>query len=323
MQRASRINRRRVSLRPAWPAFRRLSHGGEAPESPRLEHEILPLFKARCQKCHGPVKPKGKLNLSSARSLASGGESGPVIVPGKLDESLVWEKVANDEMPPQPAEPCSSGEKAKLRRWIERGGQRLARTPSSCNQSPPWTDHWAFGPATDPSPPEVRSRGRMRTTIDRFIQRALEDRGLALGPDADRMVIIRRLSFDLTGLPPTLGEIAEFVNDRDPGAYDRLVDRLLASPHYGERWGKYWLDASGYSDSNGYFSADSDRPLAYRYRDYVIRAFNADRPLDQIVREQLAGDELAGKRAGPVRVKHGHRPAHCNPLSAQRPGRHG
>ena len=121
---------------------------------------------------------------------------------------------------------------------------------------------------------------------------------MTIGPDADRVTIIRRLSFDLTGVPPSLDEINAFVSDPDPGAYDRLVDRLLASPRYGERWGKYWLDASGYSDSNGYFSADSDRPLAYRYRDYVIRAFNADRPLDQIVREQLAGDELAGERSG-------------------------
>ena len=111
-------------------------------------------------------------------------------------------------------------------------------------------------------------------------------------------------------------------SDTDPGAYERLVDRLLASPHYGERWGKYWLEASGYSDSNGYFSADSDRPLAYRYRDYVIRAFNADRPLDQIVREQLAGDELAGERAEPLRVERRHRSARCDSFSAQRPGRH-
>jgi hypothetical protein len=138
----------------------------------------------------------------------------------------------------------------------------------------------------------------VRTAIDQFVQSVLEDRGLTLGPDADRTTLLRRLCFDVTGIPPNLVEISEFCNDPDPGAYDRLVDRMLASPHYGERWGKYWLEASGYSDSNGYFSADSDRPLAYRYRDYVIRAFNADRPLDQIVREQLAGDELAGERQG-------------------------
>jgi Protein of unknown function (DUF1553)/Protein of unknown function (DUF1549)/Planctomycete cytochrome C len=269
--------------------------GGESQDASSLEHEILPLLKARCQKCHGPVKPKGKLNLSSARSLVRGGKSGPVIVPGKLDESLIWDQVADDDMPPRPDEPLSAGEKATIRRWIEKGAKGLPDA-DLVKRSPPWTDHWAFGPATNPSPPNVRSWARVRTAIDCFIQRTLEDRGLSIGPDADRVTIIRRLSFDVTGVPPSLNEISEFVSDPDAGAYERLVDRLLASPRYGERWGKYWLEASGYSDSNGYFSADSDRPLAYRYRDYVIRAFNADRPLDQIVREQLAGDELAGER---------------------------
>ena len=128
---------------------------------------------------------------------------------------------------------------------------------------------------------------------------ALEHEGLAIGADADRAALIRRLTVDLTGVPPSPEEIAAFVDDPGPDAYSRLVDRLLASPRYGERWGKYWLDASGYADSNGYFDADTDRPLAYRYRDYIIRAFNADRPLDQIIREQLAGDELVGERLGP------------------------
>ena len=142
----------------------------------------------------------------------------------------------------------------------------------------------------------VRPSPRVRTSIDCFIEKALEEEGLTLGPTPIARPSIRRLSFDLIGLPPSPAEITAFVNDTEPDAYNRLVERLLASPHYGERWGKYWLEACGYSDSNGYFSADSDRPLAYRYRDYVIREFNADRPLDQIVREQLAGDELAGER---------------------------
>ncbi len=275
----------------------RNAQSGEPQDAPSLEHEILPLLKARCQKCHGPVKPKGGLNLSSARSLVRGGKSGPVLVPGKLDESLIWNQVADDDMPPRPDEPLSAAEKATLRRWVAQGAKGLP-SADSVKKSPPWTDHWAFGPATHPAPPKVRSGARVRTAIDCFIQRSLEDRGLTIGPDADRVTIIRRLSFDMTGVPPSLDEIKAFVSDPSTGAYDRLVDRLLASPRYGERWGKYWLDASGYSDSNGYFSADSDRPLAYRYRDYVIRAFNADRPLDQIVREQLAGDELAGERAG-------------------------
>ena len=261
------------------------------------ERDVLPLLKARCLKCHSPLKSKGKLNLSSPRSLARGGSSGPVIVPGNLDESMLWDLVSNDEMPPKPEEPLSADEKRPAAPLDRTGGQRLAQRRRGS---------WRFAkyrplgirtgstPAASPSPSDHR---RVRTPVDRFIQKALEDQGLTLGPDADRATLIRRVSFDLTGLPPRPEEVAAFVGDPDPDAYEKLVDRLLASPRYGERWGKFWLDASGYSDSNGYFSADTDRPLAYRYRDYVIRAFNADRPLDQIVREQLAGDELAGDRS--------------------------
>jgi hypothetical protein len=153
-------------------------------------------------------------------------------------------------------------------------------------------DHWAFRPVVRPEPPVVR--GPARTDIDRFILAPLEARNETLNPDADRLTLIRRVSFDLIGLPPTLAEIDEFLADGAPDAYERLVDRCLASPHYGERWGKYWLDAAGYADSNGYFDADSDRPHAWRYRDYVIAAVNADKPYDRFVQEQLAGDELAG-----------------------------
>ena len=283
-----------LALLAALPGFARSAEGETRPN---LEHDILPLLKARCLKCHGPVKPKGKLNLSSARSLARGGSSGPVVVPGELDESPLWDLVANDEMPPEPEEPLTAGEKTLLRRWIEQGARNL---PSAVevSRAAAVTDHWAFAPAAQPQPPAPRDRSRVRTPVDCFIQQALENQGLALGPDADRATMIRRISFDLTGVPPRPDEIAEFLSDRDPDAYTRAVERLMASSRYGERWGKYWLDESGYADSNGYFDADTDRPLAYRYRDYVIHAFNADRPLDQVIREQLAGDELAGDRRG-------------------------
>jgi Protein of unknown function (DUF1553)/Protein of unknown function (DUF1549)/Planctomycete cytochrome C len=260
---------------------------------PMLERDVLPLLKVRCLKCHSPLKSKGKLNLSSPRSLARGGTSGPVIVPGNPDDSTLWDMVSNDEMPPKPEDPLSADEKGLLRRWIEQGARNLPSAEEIQNTSPT-TDHWAFAPAGRPRVPSSTHYHRVRSSVDRFIQKALEDQGLVLGPDADRATLIRRVSFNLLGLPPGPEEVAAFVADPDPDAYEKLVDRLLASPCYGERWGKYWLDAAGYSDSNGYFSADTDRPLAFRYRDYVIRAFNADRPLDQIVREQLAGDELAG-----------------------------
>jgi len=268
---------------------------------PNLEQDILPLLKARCLKCHGPVKPKGRLNLSSARSLARGGSSGPVVVPGDLDDSALWDLVSNDEMPPEPEEPLPTGEKALLRRWIEQGARDLPDA-AEVSRAAPGTDHWAFAPMAQPLPPSPHERRRVRTPVDCFIQNALEQAGLTLGPDADRATLIRRLSFDLTGAPPRPEEIAAFLDEPDPDAYISLVDRLLGSACYGERWGKFWLDASGYADSNGYFDADTDRPLAYRYRDYVIHAFNADRPLDRIVREQVAGDELAGERRGPDAV---------------------
>ena len=274
------------------------AHGGEADAPPNLDRAILPLLKAHCVKCHGPNKPKGKLNLSNPRSMARGGSSGPIVVPGQLDESPLWDLVSSEEMPPKPEEPLSGTEKATLRLWIEGGAEGLPDTASAARTAP-GADHWAFAAPVRPIPPPVQDRSRLRTPVDRFIQQALEMRERTLSHDADRATVFRRLSFDLTGLPPTPEEIAEFVEDPAPDAYQRRVDRLLASPRYGERWGKHWLDASGYADSNGYFSADSDRPLAYRYRDYVIRAFNADRPLDQMVREQLAGDELAGNRRGP------------------------
>jgi hypothetical protein len=152
--------------------------------------------------------------------------------------------------------------------------------------------HWAFRPVV--RPPLPRARGTCRTAVDRFILAALEAKGVRPNPQADRATLIRRVSFDLIGLPPTVAEIDNFLADRSPDAYERMVERYLASPHYGERWGKHWLDSAGYADSNGYFSADSDRPLAWRYRDHVIRAFNEDRPYDRFVQEQLAGDEIVG-----------------------------
>jgi hypothetical protein len=170
----------------------------------------------------------------------------------------------------------------------------LAGHSTSAETPPRSSGHWAFQPIRHPSAPSVRQKERLRTTVDCFIEAALEKQGLALGEPADRASLLRRLAFDLTGLPPAPAEIKAFLADRSPDAYKRRVEHYLASPRYGERWGKYWLDAAGYADSNGYFNADSDRPLAYRYRDYVIDSFNRDKPYDLFVREQLAGDELAG-----------------------------
>ncbi len=159
-------------------------------------------------------------------------------------------------------------------------------------------DHWAFQVLRRPEVPGVASPERMRTPVDRFLEARAAAVGLGIGHEAEPSTLIRRVAYSVTGLPPTPEEVLAFLADRQPGAYERMVDRYLASGRYGERWGKLWLDAAGYADSNGYFNADTDRPLAYRYRDYVIRSFNRDLPFDRFVREQLAGDELAGWRPG-------------------------
>lgn len=262
-----------------------LSHSAGAAES---EAAVQTLLKTHCVRCHGPNEPKAKLDLSSLAGMARGGESGVVVTAGKLDDSLLWRRVEADEMPPK--HPLSAEEKAVLENWIGKGAPGLSDAASG--------GHWAFRSLQSPVRPQLHDTQRVRSTVDALIQSRLEGKGLSLGPDADPRVLIRRVSLDVTGLPPTRQEIAAFVADESPLAYERMVEHYLASPHFGERWGKHWLDAAGYADSNGYFSADDDRPLAYRYRDYVIRSLNADKPLDQFVREQLAGDELAGFKPG-------------------------
>jgi len=248
-----------------------------------LEKEVLAVFRARCVRCHGGRKPKAKLSLADLSAIGRGSKRGPVVSPGSAADSPLWQVVHEDRMPPK--KPLPAAERTLLRRWIDQGAPGLTTKA---------TVHWAFRPPVRPSAPPVKHSDGVRTPVDRFIEAALEKKGLSLAAEADRPTLIRRVSFDLTGLPPAPGRMEAFVADPSPDAYERMVERYLASPHYGERWGKYWLDAAGYADSNGYFSADSDRPLAYRYRDYVIRSFNSDKPYDRFVREQLAGDEMAG-----------------------------
>jgi hypothetical protein len=255
---------------------------------PQLARDVLALLRTRCVKCHGVAKREAKLDLSTPGGLARGGTNGSVVEPGQVDESLLWHRVDGDEMPPE--DPLPAEEKALLSRWIASGAKGLPAATTLDDA----IDHWAFGRLLDPPAPPNRDRARSRNSVDRFILAALEADGLTLNPEADRPTLLRRVSYDLTGLPPTPEEVREFVADQAEDAYSRMVERYLASPHYGERWGKYWLDAAGYADSNGYFNADTDRPLAYRYRDYVIRAFNHDKPFDRFVVEQIAGDELAG-----------------------------
>ena len=280
-----------------------LGHGlVQAAEPPNYEKEIAPLLKQQCVKCHGPAKREGKLDLSVAAAIVRGGKQGPALVPHDIAASLIWQRVEADEMPPET--PLTDKEKALLKAWIIAGAPGLPA--KTTNASP--AAHWAFQPAAAPTLPAVRDRTAVRNPIDDFIQAKLEAQGLSLSAQADPYTRLRRAAFDLTGLPPSPTDIAAFVNDDTPDAYSKAVDRLLASPHYGERLGKVWLDAAGYAESNGYFNADSDRPLAYRYRDWVIRVLNRDLPYDQFIREQLAGDELvhfvSEQEAPPDAIEH-------------------
>ena len=258
----------------------------------KWETEIAPLLKRQCVKCHGPAKQEGKLNLSTPADLLKGGKDGTAVAPHDLAASLLWKKVSEGEMPPETGLPEKDRE--LLKQWILAGAPGLAEAAKSSQGDA--ADHWAFRKLSDPHPSPL-PRGEGAGTIDAFISVELARHELKMSPPADRYTLFRRASLDLRGLPPSAEEILSFAKDESPDAYERTVDRLLASPRYGERWGKYWLDAGGYADSNGYFNADSDRPLAYRYRDYVIRAMNRDLPLDRFIQEQLAGDELAAVEA--------------------------
>jgi hypothetical protein len=262
-----------------------------AAEVPRWDTEIAPLLQRHCVKCHGPVKQEGGLNLSSPPAILRGGKDGAVIKPHDPEASLLWKQVSSGEMPPET--PLPAKERELLRRWILAGAPGLAAAAKKANGGA--ADHWAFRKLV---PPVAVQTEATVEPIDAFLSAELAKHDLTMNSPADRHTLLRRLSLTLLGLPPTPNEIEAFIQDESPDAYERLVDRLLANPHYGERWGKYWLDAVGYADSNGYFNADTDRPLAYRYRDYVIRSINRDLPLDQFVREQLAGDELSAWQPG-------------------------
>jgi len=260
-----------------------------ADEPVAFDREIVPLFKRHCVKCHGPVKQEADLNLATPNGLIRGGKSGAAVVSHDAEASLILQRVIADEMPPEI--PLSADEKALVKKWIQQGTPGLSRSARDDG------DHWAFRPLSTSlrTVPDLNPSHQYQAdtaSLDRFLLADLARDGLSFLPEADRFTQIRRVSFDLLGLPPTPEAIDEFVNDVHPDAYSRMVDRYLASPHFGERLGKVWLDAGGYADSNGYFNADTDRPLAYRYRDYVIRSLNADKPFVEFIREQLAGDEM-------------------------------
>lgn len=261
-----------------------------------FESDVRPILKLHCFHCHGEEpEPEAQLDLRLVRWMTQGGDSGPAVSAGKPDESLLWQRIAAGEMPPS-GKGLSEDEKHILRRWLEQGAKTRRAEPESLDEAGLWTEeernYWAFQRPVRGELPPVEHAELVDTPIDRFLLAQLEQVGLSYSSEADRRVLARRLSFDLLGLPPTPAMLSEFVDDASADAYERLVDRLLASPAYGERWARHWLDTAGYADSDGYSEKDAVRPWAYRYRDYVIRSLNESKPLDQWIVEQLAGDEL-------------------------------
>jgi hypothetical protein len=261
-----------------------------------FERDVRPILKEYCLDCHGGGESiKGKLDLRLKRFIQRGGKSGPAIVAGKPEESYLLFRLKEGEMPP--GEKKVSPEKiAVIERWVAGGAATLRPEPQRLSPgdeiTPDERAHWAFQPIRRRDPPAFRTRDRARTPIDAFVMARLHARGLTFAPEADKWTLIRRATFDLTGLLPSSREIDEFLLDARADAYERMIDRLLASPAYGERWARHWLDAAGYADSDGNGNEDTVRPYAYKYRDYVVRSLNADKSLDRFIIEQLAGDEL-------------------------------
>jgi cytochrome c553 len=268
--------------------------------SRQFESEIRPLLVQRCHKCHGATVQKGKLRLDSRSAALAGGENGPAVVPGKPQKSLLVDAInhGSREMPPDGK--LSEAQIASLTRWIEQGAvwpgddqppvAAVRRGPKELTEAD--RQWWSFQPVKRPAAPEITSDWPLRNDVDRFVAARLQAEKLHSSPEADKHALLRRATFDLHGLPPTPEETAAFLAHDAPQAYEKLIDRLLDSPRYGERWARHWLDLVRYAESDGY-KQDDFRPTAWRYRDYVIQSLNDDKPYDRFVQEQLAGDEIS------------------------------
>ncbi len=261
-----------------------------------FERDVRPILKQHCFHCHGEEADlEGNLDLRLVRSMQQGGDSGTAIVAGDHSTSLIYQRAASGEMPPGGKHLLSADQLAVLARWID-GGARTSRPEPETLTGPIITEeersYWAYQPVQRPAPPVVKDQAKVRTPVDRFLLSRLERDGLTYSDEASRRTLIRRLTFDLWGVPPTPEDVQQFLADATTDAYEKLVERLLASPRYGERWGRHWLDVAGYADSDGYGPADVQRPHAWHYRDYVIQSINDDLPFDRFITEQLAGDEL-------------------------------
>src|SRR5262245_20729597 len=265
-----------------------------------FETKVRPVLADNCYRCHGPKKQNNGLRLDSRAALRAGGDSGPAIVPGEPAKSLLIRAINHEgpEMPPKTK--LKPEEIENLTTWVKMGAPWPADAPVIGSRGK-FTDQdrkfWAFQPVAHPQLPRVKNESWPRNDVDRYILARLEGQGLTPVEPADKSTLIRRVTFDLTGLPPTPQEIDAFLTDDSPTAFARVVDRLLASPAYGERWGRHWLDVVRYADTAG-DNSDYPVPHLYKYRNWVIRAFNQDKPYDLFLREQIAGDLIPGGSEG-------------------------
>jgi mono/diheme cytochrome c family protein len=293
----------------SWGTGQSLADSPAAPGSaPAVDfvRDIKPIFVAHCYECHGPGEERGGLSLARHAQALAGGDSAPAFVPGSADASLLVKRVTGGQPPAMPLdrEPLADAEIELLKLWIDQG----AMWPESADEADPRhraaADHWAFRPLVKPPLPAAalaaseatQGEPRGSEVIDRFVIAGLEAAGLQMQPEADRITLLRRATFDLTGLAPPPETILSFAADARPEAYEELIERLLASPAYGERWARHWLDVVRYSDSGGY-DTDILYEQAWRYRQYCVRSFQDDKPFDRFLEEQLAGDELWPEQA--------------------------
>ena len=272
----------------------------------KFETDVRPILKAACFHCHGEEKKKhGGLDVRLVHLMQTGGDSGSAVVPKNPEDSLLWKQVASDKMPDGPKK-LTDAQKQLIRDWIAQGAKTIRpepKDPDSVRFTEEELGHWAFQPVKD-YPVTHPSGFDIKTTIDAFIAERLAKRGLRFSPRAKRETLIRRISYDLTGLPPNTAEVEAFVGDETPQAWPKLVERLLSSPEFGVRWGRHWLDVAGYAESDGGGGSDTRRPNAWHYRDYVFESFNHNKPIDQFLREQIAGDELISSKPDSNNPRH-------------------
>ncbi|MFQ5734515.1 MAG: DUF1549 domain-containing protein, partial [Planctomycetaceae bacterium] len=287
-----RRTERLALLLPAMLAVAGMANAAPPAGEAFFRKQVVPIFQRRCLSCHNNARKKGEFSLQRKKALDDSG----YVVPGKPDESYLLEVLLPSDgkraLMPKDSDPLTAAEVRVIRGWIKAGAAwpKKFEIPEARVTDTNW---WSLRPIVRPKVPVVPASARrwVRTPVDAFVLRKLRETGLRPSPEADRTTLIRRVSYDLIGLPPSPAEVSAFVTDPRPDAYARLVDRLLASPHYGERWARHWLDVVQYADTHGY-DKDKLRPNAWPYRDYVIRAFNRDTPYGRLVREQIAGDAL-------------------------------